>query len=153
MELRRSNCWTLHFWTRKNSNKTFQHSFSSGHFLLNRWTFPDEKIFRQKSKCRFSPDNFFWHIWTDEFDKGSNFPTKVYSAFLLPVVSFFLFWTLEQQISQQRKILTKVWTSFFFQPFSSEPIYIFRQGIKFADKSLHRFPSSDRFYALQSITF
>ena len=119
------------------------------------WTgehFPTKEYSDKSLNVVFLPTIFFWHIWTDEFDKGSNFPTKVYTAFLLPVVSFFLFWTLEQQISQKRKILTKVWTSFFFQLFSSEPIYIFRiRGIKFADKTLHCFPSSDRFYPLQSI--
>ena len=128
------------------------YSFSSGHFLLNRRTFPDERIFRQKSKCRFSPDNFFLTYLNRWIRQGIKFPDKSLHCFPSSGRFFFLFWTLEQQISQKIKILTKVWTSFFFQLFTSEPIYIFRlRGIKFADKTWHCFPSSDRFYPLQSI--
>ena len=84
--------------------------------------------------------------------QGIKFPDKSLHCFPSSGRFFFLFWTLEQQISQKIKILTKVWTSFFFQLFTSEPIYIFRlRGIKFADKTWHCFPSSDRFYPLQSI--
>ena len=42
----------------------------------------------------------------------------MYIAFLLPVVSFYLFLTLEQQISQKRKNLTESESRFKFTPFS-----------------------------------
>ena len=82
--------WTveqLHFWTRNNSSKTSQHIFSSGHFLLNRRTFPDERVFRQKSKCRFSDLSEPMNSTRDQISRQKSTLLSFFRSFFLLILN------------------------------------------------------------------